>query len=147
MGDGDWPAPSAIGQRCSAFATHMSKDSACSKLTPEQYNVCFKGATEPPFTGALLHNKTPGRYDCVVCSATLFCSDNKFDSKTGWPSFFDAAGDAIERVRDESHGAVRTEVKCKRCGSHLGHVFEDGPKPTGLRYCINSLALTFTAKK
>jgi len=119
------------------------------KLTPEQYNVCFLKGTEPPGSGKYLHNKASGRYVCAVCGQELFKSDTKYDSGTGWPSFWDMAdGKALEKVEDTSMGMVRTEVTCAKCGSHLGHVFTDGPaEKTGLRYCINSLALDFLADR
>jgi peptide-methionine (R)-S-oxide reductase len=98
--------------------------------------------TEPPFTGEYESTDSPGTYQCVGCGQTLFRSETKFHSGCGWPSFYDKArGEAIDEEKDYSHGMVRTEVKCSRCGAHLGHVFEDGPNPTGLRYCINSVAL------
>lgn len=114
------------------------------KLTPEQYHVCFKKGTEPPFSGKYYENKDLGMYKCVVCGVNLFSSDAKFDSSTGWPSFDDPVNrENIELKKDNSMGMIRTEVLCKNCGSHLGHVFKDGPTQTGMRYCINSLSLDF----
>jgi peptide-methionine (R)-S-oxide reductase len=113
-------------------------------LTPEQFEVLRCASTERPFTGALLHNKEQGTYTCAACGNELFASGTKFDSGSGWPSFTEPANTAnVTLIDDDSHGMHRVEVRCKRCGSHLGHVFDDGPGPSGQRYCINSLALDF----
>lgn len=115
-------------------------------LTPEQYKILRKQGTERPFTGALLHNKEEGTYKCVACGNTLFLSRDKFDSGSGWPSFSDAVEGGLEFLPDRSLGRERIEVRCSRCGGHLGHVFDDGPEPTGKRYCINSVGLSFQKK-
>ncbi len=114
------------------------------KLTPEQYRILVEKGTERPFTGPFLENKDKGVYECAACGNALFSSDTKYDSGCGWPSFFEPLNsDAIDEHRDTSHGMIRTEITCKNCGGHLGHVFPDGPKPTGIRYCINGGALGF----
>ena len=116
-------------------------------LTPDRYRVLRQAGTEPPFSGALLHNKEAGTYSCAACGRELFRSDAKFDSGSGWPSFFAPVdAQAVEEIEDTSHGMVRTEIRCGRCGSHLGHLFDDGPEPTGQRYCMNSLSLEFNKK-
>lgn len=116
------------------------------KLSDEQFRVCWQQGTERPFTGALLHNKAKGSYHCVCCQRLLFQSDCKFDSGCGWPSFSAAVAGALHYLEDRSHGMVRTEVRCGGCGAHLGHLFDDGPAPSGQRYCINSVAMAFTAE-
>jgi peptide-methionine (R)-S-oxide reductase len=116
------------------------------KLTPQQYRILRQGATEPPFSGELLNVKDKGQFRCAGCGEPLFSSKEKYDSGTGWPSFTGPlAGEAVSEHSDHRHGMVRTEVRCARCDSHLGHVFPDGPKADGKRYCINSSSLSFNA--
>lgn len=121
-----------------------SLEEAKKRLTPEQYNVCFLKGTEPPFSGKYTNNHKTGMYECIVCHTPLFSSSTKFDSGTGWPSFDNPVNSKnVDLKPDYSLGIERTEVLCKTCGAHLGHLFNDGPTKTGNRYCINSLSLDF----
>ncbi|MGE3304657.1 MAG: peptide-methionine (R)-S-oxide reductase MsrB [Rhizobiaceae bacterium] len=125
------------------FEVTLSDDEWQKRLTPEQYDVLRQAGTERPFTSALLDEHRKGTFACAGCDLDLFASDTKYDSGTGWPSFWQPLDNAVASEEDNSLFMMRTEVHCRRCGGHLGHVFDDGPQPTGLRYCMNGVALTF----
>lgn len=133
-----------MSERIDGATVDLTDDEWKAKLSPERYAVLRKGATEPAWSGELLHVEGSGLFTCAGCGAALFRSDSKFESGSGWPSFYQALdeGTITEHV-DKSFGLKRTEITCTRCGGHLGHVFPDGPKPTGLRYCVNSLSIEY----
>lgn len=127
------------------MANKPTQDELKNSLSEMQFYVTQNHGTEPPFTGRLLHNKRDGLYHCLVCGAPLFTAQSKYDSGCGWPSFYEPVSDTtIHYLTDYSHGMQRTEIRCGNCDAHLGHVFPDGPKPTGERYCVNSASLSFT---
>ena len=126
------------------YAVHKSDDEWRSQLDRQQYEVTRQAATEHAFTGKYWDQFADGRYDCIGCGTPLFASATKFDAGCGWPSYWEPINsEVVERVRDDTHGVVRVEVRCQRCGSHLGHVFDDGPEPSGERFCINSASIAF----
>ncbi len=139
--------PALAKGRPPAFAVARSAAEWHERLTPAQYAVLRESGTEMPESSPLLNEHRPGIFACAACALPLFDASTKYDSGTGWPSFFRPLPNAVATTRDTSLFEVRTEVHCRRCGSHLGHVFDDGPKPTGLRYCMNGIALAFHAAK
>lgn len=135
-------APDSESPYTPGAMAHPTDDDWREKLSPIQYHVTREGGTEPPFSGKYWDTKTPGTYHCVCCDLPLFRSDAKFESGCGWPSFFEPLeGANLRELHDDSHGMIRTEIRCNRCDAHLGHVFDDGPPPTGIRFCINSASI------
>ncbi|CCD91819.1 Peptide methionine sulfoxide reductase msrB [Bradyrhizobium sp. ORS 375] len=138
-----WFGGSAPARAAEKFEIEKTEAEWRAQLTPEQFDILRKEGTERPWTSPLLKEHRKGTFACAGCDLPLFSSDTKFDSGTGWPSFFKPLDNAVGTRQDKTYGMVRTEVHCRRCGGHLGHVFDDGPKPTGLRYCMDGLSLVF----
>ncbi|WP_316161882.1 peptide-methionine (R)-S-oxide reductase MsrB [Bradyrhizobium sp. SZCCHNRI20481] len=138
-----WLGGSAPARAAEKFEIEKTEAEWRAQLTPQQYEILREEGTERPWTSPLLKEHRKGTFACAGCDLPLFSSDTKFDSGTGWPSFFKPLDNAVATRQDKTYGMVRTEVHCRRCGGHLGHVFDDGPKPTGLRYCMDGLSLTF----
>jgi peptide-methionine (R)-S-oxide reductase len=137
--------PASAAGASQSFELTRSEDEWRKLLTADQFAVLRRSGTERPFTSPLLHEKRKGTFACAGCALDLFSSDTKYDSRTGWPSFWAPIENAVGTTEDKSFGMTRTAVHCHRCGGHLGHVFKDGPRPTGLRYCMNGVAMTFKA--
>lgn len=140
-----WAMPNARAEGAEHFEIMHTDEEWRNLLTPAQYSVLRQQGTERAFSSPLDHEKRSGTFACAGCALDLFSSHTKFDSGTGWPSFWKPLENAVKETRDSTLGMVRTEIQCRRCGGHLGHVFDDGPRPTGLRYCMNGVALTFKA--
>ncbi|CCD84511.1 Peptide methionine sulfoxide reductase msrB [Bradyrhizobium sp. ORS 285] len=138
-----WLGGSAPARAAEKFEIEKTEAEWRAQLTPEQFDILRKEGTERPWTSPLLKEHRKGTFACAGCDLPLFSSETKFDSGTGWPSFFKPLDNAVGTRQDKTYGMVRTEVHCRRCGGHLGHVFDDGPKPTGLRYCMDGLSLVF----